>query len=208
MWKTVQERTTVTYFFCSVFRQESTESGRMAVRCWRKIQCWLIILRNTWDSAHRQFKEEIWQCYRCIWSHLEQGSSLSRFIHLINILNPILPTDPFLFVCNNTGLKLSCRCFSDTSTLWQLQIQDQTPFLSHAFLGQAGIIVIIQLFSLLSHVNFPVVGVLRNLHSIFSPWWTVCSQLHGMSTFRCSHIPPFQSLLDLVLMLGSTHNIF
>lgn len=36
----------------------------------------------------------------------------------------------------------------------------------------------------------------------------VCSQLHGMSKLQWSHIPPFQSLLDLVLMLDSTHNIF
>lgn len=51
--------------------------------------------------------------------------------------------------------------------------KDQTPFLSHVFLGQAGIIVIIQLCSLFSHVDFLVVEVLRNFHSLFSPWWTV-----------------------------------
>lgn len=95
----------------------------------------------------------------------------------------------FLFVCSGTELKLSCRCFSGTSTLWQLQIQDHTPFLSHAFLGQAGIIVVIQLSSLLSHVDFPVVGVMWNFHFLFSPWWTV--HVHSYTAWVNSTHTPF-----------------
>lgn len=133
----------------------------------------------------------------------------SGFIQLVNILDPLLSKDSsssFLFLTAQSwswaaGAFQTLQHFGSYKfRIWHLFF-----LFLFFFFGQSGIIVVIQLCSLRfsscggpEQFPFPFLSLMN----------CVCSQLHGMSTLQWSHIPPFQSLLDLVLMLDSTHNIF